>query len=43
MDHLDGKLFIDRLSWFRRWRIKATTAKSLRTNRTRQRQRLRST
>lgn len=23
IDHLEGKLFIDRLSWFRRWRIKA--------------------
>ena len=22
IDHLDGKLFIDRLSWFRRWRVK---------------------
>lgn len=21
IDHLDGKLFIDRMSWFRRWRI----------------------
>ncbi len=40
MDHLDGKLFIDRLSWFRRWRIKAATARSLRTEQTRERQRL---
>jgi peptide deformylase len=23
MDHLEGRLFIDRLSWFRRWRIKS--------------------
>lgn len=22
IDHLDGKLFIDRMSWFRRWRVK---------------------
>ena len=43
MDHLDGKLFIDRLSWFRRWRIKAATARSLRTEQMRERQRLRGT
>ncbi|MDJ0852104.1 MAG: peptide deformylase [Myxococcota bacterium] len=23
MDHLAGRLFVDRLSWFRRWRIRA--------------------
>jgi peptide deformylase len=27
MDHLVGRLFIDRLSWFRRLRIKAATAR----------------
>jgi peptide deformylase len=43
IDHLDGKLFIDRLSWFRRWRIKAATARSLRTEQMRERQRLRGT
>jgi peptide deformylase len=39
MDHLDGKLFIDRLSWFRRWRIRAATERTARTEQGRQRQR----
>ena len=31
VDHLDGKLFIDRLSWFRRMRIKRSVARAERT------------
>lgn len=30
MDHMAGKLFIDRLSWFRRMRIRAATARQAR-------------
>ena len=30
MDHLEGKLFIDRLSWFRRLRIRRAAAKASR-------------
>jgi peptide deformylase len=30
MDHMVGKLFIDRLSWFRRMRIRAATAREAR-------------
>ncbi len=30
IDHLEGKLFIDRLSWFHRWRIRRATAKAQR-------------
>lgn len=31
IDHLDGKLFIDRLSWFRRMRIRRAAARAERT------------
>ena len=30
IDHLDGKLFVDRLSWFRRLRIRAALARAQR-------------
>jgi peptide deformylase len=29
MDHLEGKLFIDRLSWFKRWRIKSAFSRDV--------------
>lgn len=30
IDHLDGSLFIDKLSWYRRWRIKRAAEKEAR-------------